>query len=101
MGVSHWIVIHAPKMSFGYDCERDEFVCIESLKLPSDFIKGSTGAGDAYCAGVLYGFYNDMSITEAMLLARGTAACSLSESNGTDGMRTYRGVLELADKYKL
>ncbi len=100
MGVCRWIVIHAPQMSFGYDCVSGEFVSVESLKLPTGFIKGSTGAGDAYCSGILYGFYKDMSITEAMLLARGTAACSLSENNGTDGMRAYAGVLELADKYK-
>jgi sugar/nucleoside kinase (ribokinase family) len=100
MGVSRWIVIHAPKMSFGYDCISDEFVSVESLKLPTGFIKGSTGAGDAYCSGILYGFYKDMPITEAMLLARGTAACSLSENNGTDGMRSYSGVLDLADRYK-
>ncbi len=89
LGVSKWIVIHAPRESYGYDCEKDFLVNIKSHDLPADFIKGSTGAGDAYCSGILYGAYRDFSLEEAMSLARSCAACSLSESNGTDGMRTF------------
>ena len=100
MGISRWIVIHSPKISFGHDCIKNESSVIKSLKLPPDFIKGSTGAGDAYCAGILYGFYNDMPIENAMLLARACAACSLSENNSTDGMRTYTETLELSQKYE-
>ena len=98
MGVSKWIVIHAPECSYGYDCEKDKFVHVPSLKLPDGYIKGSNGAGDAYCSGILYGAHQNKSLEEAMELARACAACSLSENNGTDGMRSYEEVLLLEKK---
>ncbi len=98
-GVGKWVVIHSPKVSYGYDCENDEFVCVPSLDLPNGYIKGSTGAGDAYCSGILYGVYKDMSLLESMRLARSTAACSLSENNGTDGMRSFEDAMKLEKIY--
>lgn len=98
-GVSRWIVIHAPHLSYGLDCVTGDVVAVPSLDLPQGYIKGSTGAGDAYCSGVLYGFYKDMTLTEAMKLARASAAASLSENNGTDGMRPYADVMRLGEIY--
>lgn len=99
-GVSKWIVIHSSKISYGYDCQTEEFVIVDSLILPQGYIKGSTGAGDAYCSGILYGAHEDKSLLESMILARATAACSLSETNGTDGMRSYQKVMELSEKFE-
>ncbi len=95
LGVTTWAVIHSPQCGYGYDCEKDEFVKVPSLKLPRGYIKGSNGAGDAYCSGILYGAYKGMSLKDAMILGTGCAACSLSETNGTDGMRSLEKVLEL------
>lgn len=99
MGVSKWIVIHAPECGYGYDCEKKEFVFVPSLKLPNNYIKGSNGAGDAYCSGILYGVHEGRTIEQSMQLARACAACSLSENNGTDGMRRYSEVLEVEKRY--
>ena len=99
LGVSKWIVIHTPKCGYGYDCERGEYVTVASLDLPRGYIKGSTGAGDAYCSGVLYGAYRDFSLADSMRLARACAACSLSENNGTDGMRAYDEVMALEQRF--
>lgn len=99
MGVSKWIVIHAPECGYGYDCEEDKFICVPSLQLPDGYIKGSNGAGDAYCSGILYGAHQNQSLEKSMELARACAACSLLENNGTDGMRSYEDVLLLARKY--
>ena len=54
LGVSAWTVIHCPEGSYGLD-EKGGFVSLSSLRLPEGYIKGSVGAGDAFCAGVLYG----------------------------------------------
>lgn len=99
LGVTRWAVIHFPKAAYGYDKRFGEFVYVPSLKLPIGYIKGSTGAGDAYCSGILYGAYNDMTLRDSMLLARAAAAASLSENNGTDGMRSYDEVLALGELY--
>lgn len=99
LGVSKWIVIHAPKCGYGYDCETGERFVVPSLKLPEGYIKGSTGAGDAYCSGILYGAHEDKTLLDSMKFARASAACSLSENNGTDGMRSADKVIALEKEF--
>ncbi len=99
LGVSTWVVIHSPKYNYGYDVRCDEVVCVNSLKLPAGYIKGTTGAGDAFCTGILYGAHNGESLEASMKLAIACAACSLSENNGTDGMRSRAEVLALLEQY--
>jgi sugar/nucleoside kinase (ribokinase family) len=93
MGVSTWAVIHAPEGGFGMD-KYGEYVEIDSLDLPEGFIKGKVGAGDAFCAGVLYGAYKDMSLSDAVKLGIGTASVSLSEEGATEGVRPLDEVIE-------
>ena len=99
LGVSKWAVIHSPKHNYGYDVTEDRMVQVDSLKLPEGFIKGTTGAGDAFCSGILYGAHGGEKLEDAMRLAIACAACSLSESNGTDGMRGRGEVLSLLGQY--
>lgn len=94
MGVSTWAAIHSPQVGYGYDCLKKEFVKVPSLPLPQGYIKGSNGAGDAYCSGILYGAYKHMELRQAMELGTACAACSLSEVNGTDGMRSYKDTMK-------
>lgn len=101
LGVSKWAVIHSPKHNYGYDIEQDKMVYVESLKLPDGFIKGTTGAGDAFCSGILYGAHEGESLESSMKLAICCAACSLSENNGTDGMRSREQAMELYERYKV
>ena len=99
MGVSSWAVIHSPEGGFGMD-ESDNFVALDSLKLPDGYIKGSVGAGDAFCAGVLCAAERGESLEEAIELGIGAAAASLGEANATDGMRSEAEVRELYRKYR-
>ena len=99
LGVSKWVVIHSPQHNYGYDVTEDRIVHLDSLKLPNGFIKGATGAGDAFCSGILYGAHCGEDLEASMKLAIACAACSLSESNGTDGMRSRNEVLLLFRKY--
>lgn len=100
LGVSKWAVIHSPQCSYGLDCETSEFAAMPSLKLPAGFIKGTNGAGDAFCSGILYAAQQGDGIKDAMKLAAACAACSLSEENGSDGMREYKDVLKVYEQYK-
>ncbi|MFB0920270.1 MAG: carbohydrate kinase family protein [Oscillospiraceae bacterium] len=100
MGVSRWAVIHAPEGGYGLDCSGGEFVKKKSMSLPDGFIRGTTGAGDAFCSGVLYAAYLGKSLTEAIELGIGCAACSLSEPGATEGMCSYEKVLEFYNKMK-
>ena len=85
MGVTTWAVIHCPEGGFGLD-ENDNFVQLGSLILPEGYIKGSVGAGDAFCAGVLYGAEKGWALERSIDLGIAAAAASLSEAGATDGM---------------
>ena len=85
MGVSTWAVIHSPEGGFGLD-ENDNYIERESLHLPEGYIKGSVGAGDAFCAGVLCGAEHGQCLGDAIELGIASAAASLSEANATDGV---------------
>jgi sugar/nucleoside kinase (ribokinase family) len=101
LGVAKWAVIHSPKHNYGYDIEQDKMVYVESLKLPDGYIKGTTGAGDAFCSGIVYGAHEGNDLRSSMRFATACAACSLSENNGTDGMRCKEQVLSVYEQYKV
>ena len=98
MGVSTWAVIHCPEGGFGMD-EQGRFVQRASLRLPEGYIKGSTGAGDAFCAGVLYGAEQEWTLEKAIDLGIAAAAASLSAAGATEGMRPLDEVLALLEQY--
>ena len=87
LGVSTWAVIHCPEAGFGLD-ENNHFITVPSLKLPEGYIKGTVGAGDAYCSGVLYAAWKGENLTSALELGTAAAVCSLSEPGSTEGVRT-------------
>ncbi len=94
MGVSTWAVIHTPEGGYGLD-ERDNYVSLDSLRLPEGYIQGSVGAGDAFCAGVLCAAERGEDLRTAIELGIGSAAASLSEPGSTEGMRSEAEVREL------
>ena len=100
LGVSAWAVVHSPEGGFGLD-ERDEYVEVEGLRLPEGFIKGSVGAGDAFCSGVLYAAWKGMDLAAALELGTAAAVCSLNQPGGTEGMRDIDSALALYHSFKL
>ena len=98
LGVAKWAVIHCPELGCGMD-EAGNYCEFESLKLPKGYIKGTVGAGDAFCAGVLYAAETDMPLREALKLGACSAAASLSEVSASDGVKTKDAVLKLYELY--
>lgn len=99
LGVSTWAVIHSPEGGFGLD-ENNHYVAIDSLRLPEGYIKGSVGAGDAFCAGVLYAAWKGWALPTAIELGTAAAACSLSQPGGTEGMRSCESAMALYRKLR-
>ena len=62
-------------------------------------VRDTTGAGDAFCAGVLYAAETDMPLWEALKLGACSAAASLSEVSASDGVKTKDEVLKLYELY--
>ena len=98
MGVSTWAVIHCPEVGCGID-ENGKYYEVPSLKLPKGYIKGTVGAGDAFCAGILYSAEKQLSMAEALKIGACAAAASLSEVSASDGVKTAAEVLKLAELY--
>lgn len=93
-------VIHCPEAGFCVD-ERGELSVVPSYKLPKGFIKGSVGAGDAFCAGCLYAVYRDYPPEEMLRFAAGAAAASLSQADAVSGMRSQREIIEMTKNWEM
>ena len=93
MGVSTWVIIHAPEYVGGLD-ENGEFFSYESISLPKGYIKGSVGAGDAFVSGVLYSAYLDEPLQNAIWLGSAIAVISLASPGATESVGTLEKVKE-------
>ena len=93
-GVSEKVIVHAPEAGYLMD-SSGYTVKVPSLKLPAGFIKGSVGAGDAFCAGCLYGICADMTDKDILRFASASAASSLSKKDSVSGMGNKVEILAL------
>ena len=92
-------VVHMPEGA--YLRTRDGLrISRGSLILPGEFIKGTVGAGDAFCAGMLYGLHESLDYSGAMLLGAAAAAACLSHPSATEGMRSLDQIMELGSSFK-
>ncbi|MDL2296152.1 carbohydrate kinase family protein [Lachnospiraceae bacterium OttesenSCG-928-E19] len=99
LGVSEWAIIHSPSCGYGLNCKTGERVKVPSLKLPEGYVKGTTGAGDAFGAGVMYAAYRGLSLTEALESGAGCAACSLSAEDSISGVVSFEEMREVCERY--
>jgi len=86
-GVKARVVIHCPEGAWGQE-PGQEGGWIPSWRLSQDEIVGSVGAGDAFCAGFLYGCHDSLSLAESIRMAHACARASLLAANAIDGAKT-------------
>ncbi|MBQ1947288.1 MAG: helix-turn-helix domain-containing protein [Clostridia bacterium] len=98
-GVSDMVIIHSKERSFALNAKTGCFAEVPSLRIPKEEIKGSVGAGDAFCAGCLYSLYHGFSEKELLEFASAAAACNLFAVNSVDGMRSKAEILSMSEKY--
>lgn len=96
-GVKDVAVIHCPEGGFALN-SNGEFAAVPSLKLPSGYIKGSVGAGDAFCAACIYCLYKNIDIKTMLELASCAAACNLSESDSISGMKPISEIMRMNEE---
>lgn len=98
-GVKELVVIHFPEGGFARTRDgKDSWQ--SSLNLPHKYIAGSAGAGDAFCAGVLYGLHEGWELQQCLLTGVCVAAASLSNPTCTQGVGKLDAALALAKKYR-
>ena len=98
LGVSDRVIIHMPKLSV---CVSNTgAIILPSYKLPDGFIKGTTGAGDAFCAGSLYGIYQGWDDLKILEFASSSAVSALSAVDAINGVRTEEEIVKLCKDLK-
>lgn len=98
LGVRRKVILHCPALGVVNDRETG-FTALPSLSLPRDYIVGTTGAGDAFCAGALYALTHGYTDKELLRLASLTAAASLGAADAVGGMKPLRELYALEERY--
>lgn len=98
MGVKRSVTLHCPELSCALD-GAGNFALLPSLKLPKGYIVGTVGAGDAFCAGMLYSFCERLPLEEGMRIASCAAACNLAAIDSISGAKSLEESLKLEKLY--
>ncbi|MCX7867586.1 MAG: carbohydrate kinase family protein [Limisphaera sp.] len=97
-GVRELVVIHFPEGAFART-RKGEDVWQMSLRLPENYIMGTAGAGDAFCAGVLWGLHEGWDLQRCLLTGVCLAAASLSDATCTAGVKSLQHALGLVRRF--
>jgi sugar/nucleoside kinase (ribokinase family) len=96
-GVKDLVVVHFPEG--GYLLSKDgEELLQPSLELPDDYIVGSTGAGDSFCAGILYGIYQGWNHDQTLRFATCAGGMNLSDLTTTGGIKSWQEILRMEER---
>lgn len=81
-GVREYVIIHYRDGAFGIDASGKECV-VKSYDV--DKIVGTNGAGDAFCAGVLYALHEEKSLEEMLTYGGASATFNLRSASASGG----------------
>lgn len=98
-GVSERVIVHCKEAGFCLNVRTGVFTRVASLELPAEKIKGSVGAGDAFCAGCLYGIDHGYSDEELLRFASAAAASSLFAPDSVSGILNKDEIMKLEETY--
>lgn len=99
-GNSELVCIHFPEGAYASKGGAQPLF-LPSHDPPDGFIKGTVGAGDAFCAGVLYGIHEGWDLERTMRFANAMACWCLTDTTTTGGMRTLEETEKLLDEIPL
>ncbi len=97
MGVKERVILHMKDRGVCYS--QNGFTLLPAYDIPPSEIKGTTGAGDAFCAGALLGIYRNLSDEEILDLASACAIAALTETDATGGVRPEAEIRQLCNNY--
>jgi sugar/nucleoside kinase (ribokinase family) len=99
-GESELVCIHFPEGAFAAERGQKPHY-VPSHRLPDGFIKGTAGAGDAFCAGMLLGIHEGWDLDRSMRFAGAMAAMCLTDMTTSGGMEAFREVERLMKELPL
>lgn len=98
LGVRERVAVHCPNAGVTMGRGGD-FTAVASLELPKGWIRGSVGAGDAFCAGMLYAIMKDLPPEESLRLASCSAACNLAAPDSISGAKPLAETMALDARF--
>ena len=98
LGVKEKVVIHKP--DYAVCLSNAGYTVVPSYKIPDEYIKGTTGAGDAFCAGTLVGIYKGWSDKEILEFASACAVMALGKADATSGLVTESEIKEYCKRFE-
>lgn len=86
-GVGHTVVIHFPEGGYGLRKSGEEHYA-PSYRVEPHQIVSSVGAGDAFCAAMLYALHEELPLDYSLRIANAAARFNLFSPTSTDGAPT-------------
>ncbi len=83
-GIHETVVIHFPEGAAARN-QDGNFLYVPSCHIETADIVGSTGAGDAFCAGVLYALHQELPLEEALKLGSASSYFNLRSATASGG----------------
>ncbi|MBI1784461.1 carbohydrate kinase family protein [Candidatus Sumerlaeota bacterium] len=99
LGVRLNVTVHFPEGGISLDVPSGQCRQIHSVKLPAGYIKGSAGAGDAFCSGMLLGLHEGWPLERSLEAAHAAAVMSLRHPTCTEGMGPLQEALDLTASF--
>ncbi len=97
-GVRRWVIIHFPEGALAAS-RAGQRLFQPSLQLPPEQIAGAVGAGDAFAAGLLLGYHNDLSMQECLVYGVCAAAASLRHPSTSGSVENISACLALGQEF--
>jgi sugar/nucleoside kinase (ribokinase family) len=91
-------VAHFPEGAIALTSDGSRFA-LGSLAMPASAIAGVNGAGDAFAAGMLYGWHEGWDVERSLRLGHACAAASMREVSTTTGVTSVAECLAFAEIY--
>ena len=98
LGNMEMVVVHMPEGVYLKTKDGKKY-SQGSLSVPENYIKGTVGAGDAFCAGMLYGLHEGWEAAKTLKLGSCAAAACLSQPGATDGLMPLNKLMELGNRF--
>ena len=96
LGVRERVIIHMTDAA--YLVSERGFISLSSFDVPREYIKGTTGAGDAFCAGALLAISRGLSDEEILEYGSISALGALREADAISGMATLGELRAVSEK---
>ncbi|PCI83522.1 MAG: sugar kinase [Hyphomicrobiales bacterium] len=86
-GIGKAIIVHSPELGLWLAADQTE-TWVTPQHIPAEKIKSPVGAGDAFCAGIIFGIHQELPPKKTLNLAHSAARAALGGITATDGIQS-------------